>query len=243
MGDFFDFKLIPYYHVGMTCYFDAHCHIQNIATAECLATGDAPVYAINNAAQISDWGMVIQIANNCPNVFGAIGIHPWYVSDLPVDWDAQLHNALVANPKLMIGEIGLDKLRGNIALQLPVFTRQLDLAYELSRGVHIHCVDAFDTLLPILCARGEKLPPFILFHRYGGNPMNIERLAREYNAYFSYRAGDSVRRILATPSDRILTETDGDNPTKVVETSKQIAAIRNDTSLNFYNNTMKMLGL
>ena len=155
----------------MQKYFDAHCHITEFV--------DIPenIGAITNATRISEWDITIDMACSHSHIFGAIGIHPWYVSDLPNDWDMQLYDLLIKKPNIMVGEIGLDAHRPDIATQTDVFVRQFEIAADLSRGVHVHCVGAWDKMQHVLKSHRSHLPPFILFHRYSGNPMNIKRLA------------------------------------------------------------------
>ncbi len=227
----FDFMRLIAYDIVMQKYFDAHCHLNNADIPQNIAV-------INNATKISEWARTVELATAHPRIFGAIGVHPWYISDLPNDWDAQLRNLLIANPNIMVGEIGLDKYYPNMDIQSDIFSRQLEIAGELARGVHVHCVGAWDKLLHILKKHKSKLPPFILFHRYSGNPTDIARLANEYNAYFSYCDVRS-KTIAYTPHDRILIETDSDNPANIIAIDEQMSKICNNC--DFYENTIRML--
>ena len=215
----------------MQKYFDAHCHLTNADIPYNIAT-------ITNATNISEWTQTIDMADANSRIFGAIGIHPWYVSGLPNDWDAQLYNLLIKKPKIMVGEIGLDKHYPDIDIQMSVFVRQLEIAAMLSRGVHIHCVGAWDKLLHILKVHKSKLPPFMLFHRYSGNASDIARLANEYNAYFSYCDAHS-QAICHTPHERILIETDSATPINIVAVAAKISRICDNC--DFYTNTLRML--
>jgi len=207
----------------MNKYFDAHCHLLNLNTLP------QNVGAIFNAAQISDWNDIIAATKSGANILGAIGIHPWYVSNLPKGWRDMLRDALRTNSKLLIGEIGLDKHRPDIAQQTSVFTTQLQLAYELQRGVQLHCVGAWDKVLGILRDQGNKLPPFIIAHEYSGPIKDMEKMTKKYNMYFSYgpRSLRNPERILLTPPNRILSETDGTNPETVIEIVDKISDILN----------------
>ncbi len=78
--------------------------------------------------------------------FYTVGCHPWYVEEY------QTYKTLLVNhcskPNcLAIGEIGLDRTRGDFALEQEVFRDQLDLAKKLKKSVVIHCVRACDRLL------------------------------------------------------------------------------------------------
>lgn len=191
----------------MKKYIDAHCHY--------VPCGDiAPVAGfVYNSARPSDWAHAVA-ASHVAGGAGAIGIHPWHVADAQPDWAAHMATALHDNPALMVGEIGLDRARGNIDTQMPVFLRQLEMARELNRTVHIHCVRAWDVMLNVFATR-HPLPPAIIIH--GGVPSaDIVRAVMQHaNAYFSYSAVRSDKiatSIVATPIDRILVESDAASP-------------------------------
>lgn len=216
--------------VAMKKLIDAHCH---------LFSYDLPdnIGAIVNATNPADWCAVIKCANKSASVFGAIGVHPWYVADLTAGWDACLRDLLIANPDIMVGEIGLDKHKPDMDLQLGVFARQLEIAAELGRGLHVHCVGAWDKMFEVLKVHKSKMPPFMLFHRFSGNGTDVARLVADYNAYFSFRDVRDV--ICAVPRARVLIETDSDNPAQIVVVADKISQVCPDC--DFYENTMVML--
>lgn len=192
--------------IAMEKYIDAHCHY--------VPSGDiAPVVGfVYNSARPSDWVLAIA-ASRVAGGAGAIGVHPWHVADAQPDWAAQMAAALRDNHTLMVGEIGLDRARGNIDMQMPVFLRQLEMARELNRAVHIHCVHAWDIMLNVFATR--PLPPAVIIH--GGVPSaDIVRAVMQHaNAYFSYgavRSDKIAASIVATPIDRILVESDAASP-------------------------------
>lgn len=219
-----------FFGVAVKKYIDAHCHLFD----EKLPNN---IGAIVNATRPADWGDVIAGADKNPSVFAAIGVHPWFVGDLVAGWDAQLCELLEQNPGLMIGEIGLDKHKPDMDTQINVFARQMDLAVELGRGVHVHCVGAWDKMFAVLKRYKSQQPPFILFHRFSGNAGDVARLVVDYNAYFSFSGVGRV--IVDVPQDRILVETDSNHPMGIVRVAEQIAAIYPDC--DFHENTMGML--
>ena len=216
--------------VAMKNFIDAHCHL-----FDC----DLPdnIGAIVNATNPAEWGAVIECAHKNPSVFGAIGVHPWCVADLADGWDAQLRNLLTENPDIMIGEIGLDKHKPDMDAQMDVFVRQLEIAADLGRGVHVHCVGAWDRMFAIFKAHKSKMPSFMLFHRFSGNKADVARLVADYNAFFSFR---DVRDVVNdVPSGRVMIETDSDNPAQIVVIDEKVARVC--PQVNFYENTMGML--
>lgn len=216
--------------INMKKYIDAHCHLFDEKLPDNIG-------AIVNATRPSEWGKVIKQANQNINVWGAIGVHPWFVSDLTDGWDAPLRDLLVVNSDIMIGEIGLDKHKPDMETQIDVFVRQMDLAVELERGVHVHCVGAWDKMFAVLKKYRYKQPPFMLFHRFSGNAGDVARLCADYNAYFSFSGAGRV--IADVPRDRILVETDSNNPLNIMTVAEQIAAIY--PGCDFHENTIRML--
>ena len=226
----------------MTKYIDAHCHLSYPPT-------ETNVGAVYNAARQSDWENILSITDAHNNTFGAIGIHPWYISEITADWENQLRDLLQKNSELLIGEIGLDKHKPDMETQVQVFCNQLLLAYEMKRGVCLHCVGAWDKILNIFKVFQNKLPHFVLAHCYSGNPKDIERLAEKYNMYFSYgpRNLQDTERLRSTPLDRIVAETDSFNPNDIVIIVNRIATILNIAPEKMadiiYQNTLRMLGI
>mgnify|MGYP002511211201 CR=1 FL=1 len=155
--------------INMQKYIDAHCHLTNNATLGDIltrATKINVIWAINNAAKISDWPDIIEISEKNHDIVGAIGIHPWYISDVPDNWSDVMQDLLLQNPQIQIGEIGLDKHKPDMDLQISVFEQQLSLAHELGRGVSLHCVGAWEHIARILRVFQNKLPCFILAYAY-----------------------------------------------------------------------------
>lgn len=216
--------------VVMKKIIDAHCHLFDCNLPDNIG-------AIVNAANLADWGAVIECANKSASVFGTIGVHPWCVADLTDGWDVCLRDLLIANPDIMVGEIGLDKHKPDMDLQQDVFARQLEIAADLERGAHVHCVGAWDKMFKVLKAHKSKMPPFMLFHRFSGNRADVARLVANCNAYFSFR---DVRDVINdVPRARVLIETDSDNPAQIVAVADKISCVC--TQADFYENTMGML--
>lgn len=219
----------------MVKYADAHCHLsdaQNIETALANAHNVGVEMFIVAPADASQWHDVVNLTHKNQNVFGCAGIHPWNVCELPQDWADDLEKILIKNPKIMVGEIGLDKNRPNMELQTDVFVHQLKFAHKYSRGIHLHCVGCWNMVLKILDENKHALPPFILAHGFAGRAEDIKNIADKYNVYFSYgprTLGQKLGagRILKTPLSRILTESDGADSTVIPSIVSQISEILN----------------
>lgn len=201
------------YH-GRMKYLDAHCHILSAEKIHDTCSHGVGALIVN-ATQPVQWETVAELARKDTCVYGAIGVHPWYIADLPDGWDFELINALATNPDLMVGEIGLDKNRPDFETQESVFCRQLQIAHDLSRVAHIHCVGAWGRMMDIL--RGVELPPAMVLHAFSGSPELVRELAG-LGAYFSF--GNAIvdekhtkmrASVAVVPKNRILVESDADD--------------------------------
>lgn len=202
-------------------YTDAHCHIDSPKSIPNEILG-----RIYNATHESDWNTAISISENDDDTnFAAIGIHPWYIANISDDWATRMTDILVSHPNLMVGEIGLDKLKPHLPRQIEIFTIQLEIAARTRRPVHIHCVGAWDKILHVFKTHEKSLPPVIIAHAYSGHENQIEYLATHYNMYFSYseKSGENANvRISTTPMDRILTESDAFNSDEEIRALDEI---------------------
>eukprot|EP00741_Cyanophora_paradoxa_P007896 tig00001224_g7639.t1 len=222
--------------------FDCHNHIiddgaEALAGIEAIACRRMCVMS----CRPSDFASTARLAAaHGERIVPAFGVHPWFAHTLRpgdpdavdastlAEWDSMLRGALAANPRAIVGEIGLDKAakipgRGecDFAQQLAVFRRQLAIAAELRRPVSMHCVRAMGPATEVLrelAARGQ-LPPRVMFHSYTGSPDAVNQLrkisrAAEERFYFSFsealngRSGKGAAAVAAVPDDRLLIESD-----------------------------------
>lgn len=76
----------------------------------------------------------------------SVGCHPWFADNY-----FKYKNLISQNCQLTeciaIGEIGLDRTKGEFSLQEKVFEEQLNLAHNFKKTVIIHSVRAYDRLL------------------------------------------------------------------------------------------------
>ena len=198
-------------------FFDAHCHIEeNEAYPPCtssivgrLLCGVAP----------SDWLLIKDAAGSDPATIPAFGLHPWEITKAPDDWLKTLGTLLASTPGAWLGEVGLDKARRGLPPldeQKSVLAKQLKLAREFKRPACLHCVKAYEEILPLLDRDylSGKPRPFIM-HAFTGPENYVKALAKR-GAYFSV-GSDAMRRdnmrvvesISAISDDRLLIESDG----------------------------------
>ncbi len=214
----------------MTSFSDAHCHFQNHQKPDYVimnARTNGVGKILCNATCQNDWNAVCGVTKNYDDVWGAIGIHPWKASSATDDWHDDLQRYLVANPKLLVGEIGLDKHHPNMDMQTDICRQQLHMAGQMARGACVHCVGAWDKMLHILKEIRHTLPPVIIFHRFNGNTDIVQRLLCGCNAYFSFANNPNPNILRIIPRNRLLTESDSDNPTDVIKNAQHIANVLN----------------
>lgn len=193
----------------MSKYIDAHCHIGNGTT------DDRVTAFICNSVDEPDWNKVLRTAMENPTVVPCVGIHPWHAGATSQGWDTRLRGMLLQYPRCMVGEIGLDKLHPNYNAQIDVFMRQIQIAIDMHRAVHVHCVHAWGDMMDIL-ARMPGLPPVIVFHACTASSEIMQRLLKlNTRVYFSYsdaicdtRRKNLIKSVRDTSPENILIESD-----------------------------------
>ena len=129
----------------------------------------------------------LALANQYPQVFCAVGVHPNNVSEEPAGY-AEIIRQLAVSPRVVaLGEVGLDYhylpgTRGGSAAhdaaeksaQAVAFRAQLDLAAELAMPVVIHERDSWDDTLAILREYTGRVRA--VFHCFGKSPEHARQL-------------------------------------------------------------------
>ena len=190
-------------------YFDAHLHLVPDEVILRAVAKNVRTFFVN-ATGPKDWKDILDQSNRLLGVYPCLGIHPWFVDDDIFFWEKDLRRLLKENPMAMVGEIGLDGTKPNMEKQMDVFFRQMKIADEMGRSVHIHCVKAWPQMLEIL---GQFKGVQILMHRFSGDEILVQKL-RFMNAYFSVLNANVVSVI---PDNRVLVETDAPDGLKSPE--------------------------
>jgi len=168
-----------------------------------------------NAARVGEWPDIVRLTAN-PLVYGALGLHPFFVEEWYDGLIGDLRRALRAEPRCVaIGEIGLDFYRGrtDAARQMEAFTTQLALARELNLPVILHNRKAWPEFFDVLRQAGLPARGGVCHHFSAS--IEIARQALDAGLYLSFCGPltyPNARRLKAVaayaPLDRVLTETD-----------------------------------
>ena len=221
---------------------DAHSHIDCITHKQQIGV----VGTVCCTTDESQWATLTDMIKSDKNIYGAFGVHPWFVNDTLDGFEIRLEQLLKNNSDYMVGEIGLDKYKTNMDKQIDMFTKQFDLAVKLKRTVFLHCVGAWDKILHILHQYKESDLPIIVAHAFNGNNDILQKLLRYNNIMFSFnkidkRAGFGC--IEQIPNDKILIESDGKSDSDLVQLVQFITDIKKDINMPdiIYDNTQRVI--
>lgn len=200
--------------------FDSHAHYDsskfNEDREELLqAMQENGVGTIVNAG--ADWKSVtrvVELAEEYPFLYAAVGLHPDEVGDLNEERFSFMREQCKHEKVIAVGEIGLDYYWDNESheVQKYWFIRQLELAKELHLPVIIHSRDAAEDTLNIMKEHAQGLNGVIHCFSYS------KELALEYvkmgfhigiGGVVTFKNGKKLKEIATEiPLERILLETD-----------------------------------
>ena len=162
--------------------FDTHAHYVKNDFGEALhpllsSMSEAGVEKIMAVGYDLDSSMEeMQLAEQYPFVWAAVGVHPENCEGLPADWLGQLAGMLSSPRVKALGEIGLDRHYEGCdkVLQAGVFERQLQLAKKLDVPVIIHSRHACEDTMELL----RKYKPAGVMHCFSYSPEIAEEVVR-----------------------------------------------------------------
>jgi TatD DNase family protein len=171
----------------------------------------------------------------------SVGIHPWYLNEL--EHQKQSLQSLALDPNcLAIGECGLDRVcDSDFNLQKEVFDFQIDLANQINKPLIIHCVKAFETVLPML----KKAKTFVILHGFNQKEQIHQACLMQSNICFSFGAAlikensNAQKAILNTPLDRLFLETDDQTSFSIEDVFTKTAELL-DLSLEVLSSTINI---
>jgi TatD DNase family protein len=207
--------------------FDAHTHLDAMAErakvqpdkafvraamARARAVGVTGVITVGTDVASSRWA--VQAAEEHPDVFAAVAVHPTDVTGL-TDADYDVLEDLASHPKVVaIGETGLDYYwdTSEPAVQQEHFRRHIDLAKRTGRALMIHDRDAHADVLRILDSEGA--PERVVFHAFSGDAAMAEACVEagyvlSFPGVVTFTNAPGLRAAAAvTPPAHLLVETD-----------------------------------
>ena len=207
--------------------FDFHLHLARLPQPTTLARTLLKKGLRFNAIACEPWEWEVLQKMDASLFEGSTrnyGIHPMAIENVTeADWE-RLESLLGNYPEAGLGECGLDKRYGGYAeggLQEEAFRRQVMLARELHRDLHIHCVGDYNRILKILAEcdypgkpkRGHAASHTV-FHRFGGDN-SVVLAAQKMNPIFSLHQDSFHKKctldaIPQIPAEQIRFETDAD---------------------------------
>lgn len=170
---------------------------------------------INVGASLDSCKITLQLTEQYPFMYGAMGVHPSETGELDEDSFRWLREQCAADKVVAVGEIGLDYhwKEPEVHIQKKWFERQLELAREVSLPVIIHSREAArDTLDMMQALRADEIGGVVHCYSYS------KEIAREYlqmDYYFGIggvitfpNAKKLKEAVEYIPMEKILLETD-----------------------------------
>ncbi len=191
---------------------DAHCHLYEFENIEAEIE---KFRAIGGTAMVCCGGDLesskksVDIANNYPEVFATVGVHPEKQSELPVPDDFL---NLINERVVAIGECGLDYYPDTTSeqkdFQEKLLKFNINLAEKTGLPLVVHCRNAFEDLFRILHYSKVQM------HCFTGNIEQMQECVKRgwyisFGGILTFKSSAKLREVAKlVPSDRLLTETD-----------------------------------
>lgn len=202
---------------------DTHAHI-NVETykdrideilAELTAAGVEKV--IIPGVVPFEYDSIINLIEKYDNLYGAMGVQPEEVDDLPEDW-AEITEKYCEHPKVIaVGEIGLDyywRRKQDVSdLQKEIFIKQIEIAKRKKLPILVHDRDAHADMFDILKKHVNGEIPVVL-HCFSGSAEFAKRCANEgwyisLGGVVTFTNAKTVKEVAMTvPLENLLVETD-----------------------------------
>lgn len=203
----------------MNGIFDSHAHYDDSRFDEdreqllSRIHGEGVEYIMTIGTDLSSSRRALELAEEHPFIYAAVGVHPEQCGEAPADYREELIR-MAASPRVRaIGEIGLDyywEENPPIELQHRYFEEQLILARELDLPVIIHDREAHADTLEMI----KRHRPRGVVHCYSGSAETARELVK-LGMYIGFtgaltfkNARRAVEAAAVVSDDRLLIETD-----------------------------------
>jgi TatD DNase family protein len=231
---------------------DTHAHLsdekfdkdRNVVIERAFNAGVEKIVEISCETQY--WDKALELSKH-DNIFVAFGIHPNDVGKVSAEDYKKLELLIQEKKCVAVGEIGLDyhydSSEQTAALQKEFFANQLKLAAKVNKPVVIHSREANEDVVSIL--KSFKIIPKGVIHCFSGTPQQAKEFVDlgfllGIDGPVTYKKYETLKQtVLETEVNNLLVETDcpylspqkyrgkRNEPSYVVETLKEIAAIKN----------------
>lgn len=199
---------------------DSHCHLNFPELARDLPAvlenmrANGVGHALCVSVTLSEFPNVLSIAEQHPEIFASVGIHPDYENEDPAD---AVHMAALANhPRVVaVGETGLDyyRLQGDLEWQRERFRTHIRAAILADKPLIIHTRNAAEDTLRILKEEGANQVGGVM-HCFTES-REVALRAMELGFYISFSGIVTFKNAVAlkdvakhVPLERMLIETD-----------------------------------
>ncbi len=201
-------------------YIDSHCHInfkelsENIGDVLAKMQQNDVSVALCVSVNLRDFPQVLELAEQHPNVYASVGVHPDY-EDVEEPTVARLVE-LAQHPKVIaIGETGLDyyRLTGDLEWQRSRFRNHIRAAKACKKPLIIHTRSASEDTLRIMQEEGASEAGGVM-HCFTED-WSVAQAALDMGFYISFSGIVTFKNALQikevaqrVPIDRVLIETD-----------------------------------
>ncbi|MDX1520609.1 MAG: TatD family hydrolase [Anaerolineae bacterium] len=253
---------------------DSHCHLnfnafdQDRAEVIDRAKVEGIGAFINPGTTVDDSRQIVALADEIPELYVAIGVHPNDAAGFNDETMSHLRELSQAPKVVAIGEIGLDYYWDEAPrpVQREVFERQLTLAGELGKPVIIHQREsAADTMAVLRSWAAAQTHPGVVLHSFSGD-LAMAEAALELGFYIGISGPVTFKNakglpgiVAAVPVDRLLVETDApfltphpfrgkrNEPARVKLVAEKVAVIKelpfDEMCRHLTENTVRLFGL
>lgn len=155
------------------------------------------------------------------NNWFSLGIHPWYINDIKTQLSIMKTELEKKNSSfLLIGECGLDKIKGaDYLIQEAVFKEQVIFSEDFQKPIIIHCVKAYNELIKLK----KELSPNQSWVIHGFNrKKTIANSLLEAGMYLSFgllflKSSNGAKVLQNTPLNKMFFETDNNSESYIEE--------------------------
>ncbi|MDD2862277.1 MAG: TatD family hydrolase [Acidiphilium sp.] len=201
-------------------FIDSHCHInfhelsENIGDVLAKMQQNDVLSALCVSVNLADFPQVLKLAEEYPNIYASVGVHPDYES---VEEPSVEHLVTLAcHPKIIaIGETGLDyyRLSGDLDWQRERFRNHIRASRICGKPLIIHTRSAAEDTLRIMAEEGAAEAGGVM-HCFTEN-WEVAEAALAMGFYISFSGIVTFKNALQikdvaqrVPLDRMLIETD-----------------------------------